>query len=183
MCLDSIRSQTVPCELIEVHAPRSVACNINRGLWLAKGEFIKVVGEDDYLPPDSVENLLKGIGDAPWVVANAINVIGGKYEIYKPDTLDFAENRRLNRIHNGGTMYRTEALKAIGGMDESLWTGEEYDMHLKLMSYGFLPKYLDKEVYYYRQHSEQKYKKLNNQDRKKRANEIARIQALYTDKV
>ena len=183
MCLESIKAQTVPCELIEVNSPRSVACNVNRGIWLAKGEFIKVVGDDDWLPEDSIENLEKGIGDAPWAVANAVNVVGADRAVYKPDTLDFAQQIKLNRIHNGGTIYRTEILKEIGGMDETLWTGEEYEMHLRLYSLGYLPKYIDKEVYYYRIHSGQKSTTLRRDNRKKRANEIARIQSLYSDKV
>jgi len=184
MCTESIMAQTADIELILMFGPRSVACNFNAGLLQAKGEFVKVVGEDDWLPKDSIENLVNGIGDAPWVVANAIEVYNGvKGEPYKPDTLDFAEQVKLNRIHNGGTMYRTEVLREIGGMDETLWTGEEYEMHLRLYSVGYLPKYIDKEVYYYRRHNKQKSTTLRRDNRKKRANEIARIQALYSDKV
>ncbi len=182
-CLESLYAQTVPVKIIEVYGQRSAACNVNIGLWQVTTEYFKVVGEDDWLPPRSIEDLTEGIGDAPWVVANAINVFGRDQVVYKPDTLDFAANVKLNRIHNGGTMYRTEIIKEIGGLDETLWTAEEYDMHLKLMSLGHLPKYLDKEVYYYRQHGGQKYKKLNDENRKKRANEIARIQSLYSNKV
>ena len=36
-CLESIKNQTYPYELIEVHSPRSVAINFNRGLSFAKG--------------------------------------------------------------------------------------------------------------------------------------------------
>ncbi len=179
MCLDSIKAQTVPCELIEVHSPRSVACNINHGLEMATGEFFKVVGEDDWLPQDSIENLVNGIGDAPWVVGNAINVTGSHYEVYKPETLDFAENVKLNRIHNGGTMYRTALLRTIDGMDESLWTGEEYEMHLRMYSLGYLPKYIDKEVYFYRMWAGGKSRMLRRQNPEKRKNEISRIQNLY----
>ena len=182
-CIDSIKAQTVPCELIKVHSPRSVVCNFNRGMWLATGDFIKVVGEDDWLPPDSVENLLKGIGDAPWICANAINVEGSTEWIERPDSLTFADMVVRNRIHMGTTMYRTEILKEIGGMDESLWTGEEYDMNLKLYSLGYLPEYINKNVYYYRMWRGQKSKQLRKHDPEKRANEIKRIQALYSDKI
>lgn len=184
-CIQSIQYQTHPCEIIKVQSPRSVACNFNRGLREATGDLVKVVGDDDFLPPDSIENLVNGIGDAPWAVANATDVNNnGRYlSVYKPDTLDFAANIGLNRIHNGGTIYRTEVLREIGGMDESLWTGEEYEMHLRLMSLGYLPKYIDKEVYFYRQWSGGKSRQLRRKDPEKRANEIKRIQALYSNKV
>ena len=179
MCMESIENQTYPCKLILSQSPESVVYNFNRGLELVKTEFVKVVGEDDWLPLDSVENLVNGIGDAPWICANAINVSGAHHEVYKPDTLEFSEMVKLNRVHGGGTMYRTDILREIGGMDESLWTAEEYDMNLKLMSLGYLPKYLDKSVYFYRQHDKQKSNTLRKSNRKKRANEIARIQNLY----
>jgi len=184
-CLDSIRAQTVTCELIEVESPRSVSCNFNTGLERATGEFVKVVGEDDWLPWDSAENLVNGIGDAPWGVANAMQVDkhGGLLDVYKHDALGFAENVVLNRIHNGGTIYRTEVLREIGGMDETLWTGEEYEMHLRLYSLGYLPQYIDKEVYFYRMWDGGKSRQLRKQDPKKRADEIKRIQSLYIDKV
>jgi glycosyltransferase involved in cell wall biosynthesis len=182
-CLESIRGQTVPCELIEVRSPRSVACNFNRGLEMATGEFVKVVGDDDWLPLDAIENLVDGIGNAPWAVANAIEVYGRQHEVYKPSSLAFAINVVHNKIHNGGTIYRTEILREIGGMDETLWTGEEYEMHLRMMSLGIMPKYINKEVYYYRHWQGGKSKQLRKQDPKKRANEIARIQSLYIDKI
>ena len=185
LCLDSINAQTIPCELIEVHGPRSVGCNFNIGLWQSTCEFIKVVGEDDWLPKDSAENLVNGIGDAPWIVANATQCWDGGTHIDKPSSLEFADMITENMIHMGGTMYRTEILREIGGMDETLWTGEEYDMNLKLYSLGYLPKYLDKEVYFYRLWYGQKSKQLRRTLKQKiiRENEIKRIQSLYSDKV
>ena len=184
-CIESIKAQTYPCELILSQSDNSVSYNFNRGLEKATGEFVKYVCDDDWLPPDSVSNLVNGIGDAPWVAANAIQVQGDYEWIYKPETLDFAANVELNRIHGGTTLYRTDILREIGGLDETLWTGEEYDMNLKLMSLGYLPAYLDEEVYYYRLWSGGKSKRLRRttEDKIKRENEIKRIQALYSDKV
>ena len=184
-CIESIKAQTYPCELILSQSENSVSYNFNRGLEKATGEFVKYVCDDDWLPPDSVESLVNGIGDAPWLVANATQVQGSNMWVYKPETLDFAANVELNRIHGGTTLYRTEILREIGGLDETLWTGEEYDMNLKLMSLGYFPAYLDKEVYYYRLWSGGKSKKLRRtaEDKIKRENEIKRIQALYSDKV
>lgn len=184
ICLRSIREQKgAEFEIIEVNNPLPVAVNFNIGLRQAKGEFLKVVGEDDWLPNDSLYNLVQGIGDAPWVVANAFDVEENSYQIYKPDTLDFKENVIRNRIHGGGVMYRTEVLREIGGMNETLWTGEEYDMHLKLMSKGYFPVYIDRAVYFYRKHPKQKYRILNKKNRQLRADEIRRIQSLYSHKV
>ena len=183
-CVQSIENQTYrDFEIVYAYSKNPVAVNVNYGFSMAKGELLKVVGEDDWLPENSLKDLVEGIGDAPWAVANAYNVIGGVVEPYAPETLDFAINVQHNKIHNGGTIYRADVIKKIGGMDESLWTGEEYEMHLRMMSLGYLPKYINKYVYFYRQHRNQKYKKLNRENREKRAKEIARIQSLYIDKV
>ena len=128
-CIRSIKAQTHPdIELIEVHSPRSVVCNFNKGLHEATGEFIKVVGEDDWLPPDSVESLVKGIGDAAWICANATNVeLDGPWT-ERPDSLTFADMLTRNRIHMGTTMYRTDVLKEIvmlAHMPEIIGDGKE----------------------------------------------------------
>jgi len=150
--IDSIEAQTYDdIELITVHSPASVATNFNTGLKQAQGEFVKVVGEDDWLPEDSIQNLVDGIGDHPWICANAFNVIDRKPYIEKPNPRKLTLSHMIakNVIHGGSTLYRTEILNEIGGMDESLWTGEEYDMNMHLMSKGYIPGYLDKEVYFY----------------------------------
>jgi glycosyltransferase involved in cell wall biosynthesis len=181
-CVKSIESQTYQdFEIIHAKSNCSVAVNFNFGLKMAKGEFCKFVTEDDWLPENSLQDLVDGIGDAPWAYANAI-----QYEhpakttwIYKPNTHDLKSNIRQNQIHGGTTIYRTKVLLSIGGMDESLWTGEEYEMHLRLWSKGINPRYIDKEVYIHRLWNGQKSKKLRRINRDKRDGEIKRIQSLY----
>ena len=89
----------------------------------------------------------------------------------------------LDQIHGGSTIYRREVLLKIGGMDENLWTGEEYEMHLRLWTSGYIPTYIDREVYYHRLWDGQKSKLYRKTNKTKRDDEIKRIQALYSDKV
>jgi GT2 family glycosyltransferase len=183
LCLDSIHEQTYKdIQLIEVHSPDSVAKNFNKGLAQAKGEFFKVVGEDDFLPKNSIEDLVNGMFDHPWICANAYNIYDGSNitrEIPPIEGLRFENMVNLNVIHNGTTMYRTEILREIGGMDESLWTAEEYEMHLRLMKNGYLPGYVPKFVYYYRVWGRSKSVTHRRKDPVKRKAEIERIQNLY----
>jgi glycosyltransferase involved in cell wall biosynthesis len=182
-CVQSIESQTYrDFEIIHAKSDCSVAVNFNFGLKMSKGEFCKFVTEDDYLPENSLQDLVDGIGDAPWAYANAIQLEDPQKTtwIYKPNQFDFKSNCIQNQIHGGTTIYRTEILLSIGGMNETLWTAEEYDMHLRLWSKGYKPVYIDKEVYVHRLWNGQKSKQLRRTNKNKRDEEIKRIQALYS---
>jgi glycosyltransferase involved in cell wall biosynthesis len=161
-----------------------VAYNFNQGLQRAKGEYCKFVTEDDYLPVDGLKHLAQGIQDYPWIFANALQVDDNQW-IYKPpaEATQFEVNVRENKIRGGTTLYRTDILREIGGMDERLWTGEEYEMHLRLFSLGYNPGYIDKVVYCHRLWSGQKSKQLRKNKSYERKEEIKRIQSLYNDKV
>jgi len=183
--IDSIEAQTYEdIELIKVHSPSSVAVNFNVGLGMAQGEWVKVVGEDDWLPPTSIQDLVDGIGSHPWACANAVNVIDGRYEpeyildLGKLNLQDMAIN---NVIHGGTTLYRREILEEIGGLDESLWTGEEYDMNMNLMSKGYMPVYIDKSVYFYQMGSHQKSRIYRRKDPVKREAMLNYIRQRYAN--
>lgn len=182
-CLNSIKAQTyLDFELIEAHGPGSLPVNFNDGLLRARGEFIKMVQDDDWLPKNSLSLLALGIGDAPWVVGNVWQECSSPY-IYKPPYLDYESNLNHYALHMGSTMYRKDVLIDIGGMDETLVTGEEYDMHLKLLSLGHEPAYIDKEVYHYRMWSGGKSVIYRRKRTEWRKNELAKIKARYTNKV
>jgi glycosyltransferase involved in cell wall biosynthesis len=183
-CLDSIKAQDYDhFEIITVKSPLSVTKNINIGLKQAKGKYFKVVGEDDWLPPTSLSDLVAGMKSYSWICANAHNVYDKDMtdEVPPLDRLNLHDMAQHNVIHNGTTMYRTEVLREIGGMDESLWTAEEYEMHLRLMSMGHLPGYTNKFVYFYREWNQQKSRTYRRTIKKQRDEEIKRIQSLYSD--
>jgi hypothetical protein len=68
-------------------------------------------------------------------------------------------------------------------MDEELWTGEEYDMHLKLWGLGYKPGYINREVYVHRLWGGQKSRRLRQQNKNERDEQIKKIQARYTDEL
>ncbi len=180
-CLHSIKNQTYEnFELIEAKGPGTLPENFNNGLARAKGEYIKMVQDDDWLPPNSLRHLADGISDHPWLIGNVWQECSGRY-IHKPDYLDFEHNLNHYTIHMGSTLYRKSILENIGGMDETLETGEEYDMHLKLFSIGYNPGYIDKEVYHYRMWSGGKSVIYRRKRTEWRKNELAKIKARYTN--
>ena len=175
-CIESINAQTYQdVELIESHHPRPKGYNFNRGLERATGEFVKWVDEDDWLPTDSIENLVNGMGDHPWICANSFDV-GETTEITKSVFTSFEDTLRMNSIHAGTVLFRTELLREIGGMDESLMLAEEFDMYLRLMLNGHFPGYIDKEVSYYRMWEGSKSLQ---PDQKWRREQISNIRARY----
>jgi glycosyltransferase involved in cell wall biosynthesis len=179
-CLDSIRAQTyTDFELLECQSDGSLPVNFNNGLKRAKGEFIKMVQDDDWLPPDSLKHLAEGIGGAPWVVGNVMQMTAAPY-MHKPPYLDFERQRDKYDLHMGSTMYRKDVLIDIGGMDETLLTGEEYDMHLDLLWQNYNPVYIDKHVYNYRMWAGGKSRIFRRTKTEWRKKELAKIKARYT---
>jgi len=182
-CLDSIRSQTYQdFELIESQSDGTLPENFNAGLHNAKGEFIKMVQDDDWLPKNALKFLLFGIGKAPWVVGNVWQMANPPY-LHKPPYLDFESQVLKYDLHMGSTMYRRDVLEEIGGMDETLETGEEYDMHLKLLSLGHKPAYINKPVYNYRMWGGGKSVIYRRKRTEWRKNELKKIQARYIDQI
>ena len=141
-----------------------------------------MVQDDDWLPVDGLKHLVENIGSSPWIVGNVWQMCANPY-IHKPPYLDFKSQVEAYNMHMGSTLYRADVLREIGGMDETLLTGEEYDMHLKLLSLGYNPVYVDKEVYHYRMWHGGKsviFRKLNKEWRK---DELKKIQARYLNQV
>ena len=179
-CLDSIKAQTfMDYELIEAHGPGTLPENFNNGLRQARGDYIKMVQDDDWLPKNALGLLMIGIGESAWVVGNVWQECSSPH-IHKPPYLDYESNLKEYALHMGSTLYKKDILDEIGGMDETLQTGEEYDMHLKLLSLGHEPAYIDKEVYHYRMWSGGKSRIYRRQRTEWRANELAKIKARYT---
>ena len=163
-------------ELIEIQTDKSVSFNINEGIRLAKGEFIKYLCEDDYLPYNSIEDSVNAMKGFDFIHGNAINKFPTYEHVQKPrlnnPTLkDMITN---NVIHGGSLMYRADLFKRIGGFDETLDCAEEYDVNLRALSKGMKLGYCNATLYVYRRHDEQKSlgKGINQIERAKRIQAI-----------
>ena len=169
-------------EVILSHSPGSLGTNSNQGLKSAKGTYIKFLSEDDLLPRDSIQLLFDHLTltQADWAFANAINIVDGIETLIKSSE---AKLLKGNVIHGGSTMYKTQVLIAAGAYDETLWTAEEHELHLRLLMNKATHSYLDKTTYIYNQHPKSKsvqYRKSNNRTmRNKRKLEIQRIKNIY----
>lgn len=142
-------------EIVNAHSDGNCAYNLNMGLKKAKGEFIKILAEDDILPKNSLSILVKEIERYDFIYGDGENFgeLDGWPERYYDKAVTLESMLRGNGINGGGCLYRTEVLRAVGGWDESLWTAEEYDLHLKLLKAGYTHKHIPEVVYRYRRHS------------------------------
>jgi glycosyltransferase involved in cell wall biosynthesis len=182
--VESVHNQThKDIELILSQSDNRIGYNINRGVEMATGEYIKYFAEDDLLTPNCIEDSLKAIDGYDFIHGNAINFFtSGREELYKPPVTHPTVMRMVHsNVFHGGTMfYRADVFKRFGMFNESLWTGEEYDFNLMILSKGAKVGYCDEILFRYRRHKAQK--SLGNRDRlyqDKRTQAINKIKQQY----
>ena len=159
--LESLDAQTLQdFELILSQSNNSAGYNMNRGIEKANGKYIIYLCDDDLLTPDSLRLRYN------FMEANDLDFMHSKgYRLHSNGTTShydltnpYAEFNSIllnNGIMGGSTFYRAEMLKN-NLMDESLTTGEEWELHLRLLSKDYKLGYLDKYTYIYRIWSGQK---------------------------
>ena len=139
--------------------------NLNDAIKKAKGEYVKLLNEDDLLLPNCLKDLHKGIRGFDFVNADIMNfgindMWWGDMEyhesIHKGKLTNFAEMLFRNQLNQVSIMYRTDILFEIGGFDETLNTAEDYDINLLLLKKGYKLGYIPKVVGKYRVHETNK---------------------------
>lgn len=112
----------------------------NFGLALAKGHFIMFHDQDDVLHPDSLPRMLGALREAPALPA----VMAQAQDFLSPE-LAGEERARLRPRqapyfgYLGATLFRKEALLALGGFSETLRAGEAADLLLRIQASGPAP--------------------------------------------
>ncbi len=142
-------------ELILSHNPTfSQGQNINAGLKKANGKYIKILHDDDLLTPNCLQDLFDAAErtQSDCVFAQASEFAGNETQYYIPVVTQISLDELLfeNFIHGGTTIYRTEMFRDLGGYDESMWTAEEYEFHLRCLFNGYKFHYEPKIVVNYR---------------------------------
>jgi glycosyltransferase involved in cell wall biosynthesis len=153
-----------------------VTVNANRGLHVANGHWIKLLGADDTLKPDCIENNML------WIRAhNDIKILFSRVEVFK----DFFEPENIlkiipdiplnsgsimasersaksqykmllicDRIHFTPSVFmHREILDSAGYLDERFRMMEDYPLWLNLTRKGVKLHFMDKVTVNYRMHS------------------------------
>ena len=150
-------------EILLQWGDKSTSENINDGIERAKGEYIKLCGEDDILLPNCLMDLYHSIQGADVAAGHCINFREDDSFIrYVKVPYDVYDLAKKNTLHGLGTLYRTSALWDVGLFDEDLDRMEEFELHLCLLANGYRFNLCDKVVAKYRLHTDQKSHFFNN---------------------
>jgi glycosyltransferase involved in cell wall biosynthesis len=134
---------------------------VNQAVRDAKGEWIKVLHDDDLLTENSLEDLYNARGNADMVYGNAFIFNGDDKEsatIYRPpENIEFRTLLPIitNPVNFEAELFRKSMFIDIGGFDSNLGYTEDYDLLFKVLIGGYKMRYCDKEVVWYRHHPRQ----------------------------
>lgn len=127
-----------------IHQSNYGACHArNVGINIAHGEFIKFLDADDMLYPDALQSQIQQIkklennqipfGDYDNIDEKG-NVISSfvftQHSLLKQDSVAFFFSEW--RVLISCPLHRTRILRDVGGFNESLMRGQEFDLHLRL---------------------------------------------------
>ena len=175
--------------IIECKSKNLVGVNLNQGIEKALElgcDIIRYLCDDDTLTINSISETVRYFEENPqfdFLHSKAYNrwEATRREEIWIPPVSypTLQQMITVNRLHGGTVAYRAECFKN-NRFNEKLWTGEEYEFNMRLLSQGYKIGYLPSVTYIYRRHHKQK--SLGNTDpvyQAQRACQIEMIKDIY----
>jgi glycosyltransferase involved in cell wall biosynthesis len=119
-------------------APKGACAARNYGIREARGEFVAGLDDDDEWLPERIEKLLGSFRDEYAYICSR------DWIVYPDRTEQRAEKREITldemlyeNVTGNQILTRRERFLAVGGFDERLTSGQDYDMWLRLLAkYG-----------------------------------------------
>lgn len=135
------------------------ACNArNKGIELAKGEFVSGLDDDDEFTPDRIENLVKCYNDDYAFVCSDIIVIvtSGSYILTSKEYISF-NDLLWGNIAGSQVLVRRERMLSLNSFNENLPSGQDWDMWLRLTKkYGQAKRVKEALYIMHTEHEEQR---------------------------
>jgi glycosyl transferase family 2 len=124
----------------------------NRGIDVARGQFISFLDSDDYYLPRGLEHLLRAYstGRHGYIYGNAFTFErDGSYQLRGAP--DYVQANMANyNIHVITTLIPTHQVRQVGGMDERGDAWEDWRFHLRLAQAGICGYRTDQPIFVYR---------------------------------
>ena len=133
---------------LELRANRGISATFNRGLELARGEWVAYCCSDDRWHPDHLARAFAALAQDPAAVVSygrarlvdADDRVRTDEQLFVEDLTEREPLRRLLREGNGlcfvGAVFRRAAALEAGGFDPELVVLQDYDLWLKLARAG-----------------------------------------------
>jgi len=134
---------------------------VNAAINEAKGNWIKVLHDDDILTPTCLEDLYNARADADLVYGNAVIFNGDDKQnttiFCPPENVTLAHLLPIKTcpVNFEAELFRRQAFIDIGGFDTNLGYSEDYDFLINLLAAGYKLSYINREVVWYRHHERQ----------------------------
>lgn len=134
---------------------------INKGLKMAKGEYITITHDDDYWLPDGIDTLMKEFIDDP----SPDLVYGDSYALFPDGHQELVRyghytlNDMVNigyQLPQHGSIFKSKWLNELGFLNELIEYVAEYELFLRIIQTGGKYKYIPKVVGVGLQHNQKK---------------------------
>ncbi len=115
----------------------------NKGLYVAKGEWIQFLDSDDELLPEKIEKQIKLYGDSDLIIGGAISqTFDGHQEIRKLNHDVWIGLIKSELGITTANLFRKNKLLEVDGWKESLTSSQEYDLMFRMLSKNALVSFL-----------------------------------------
>lgn len=116
----------------------------NKALRFIDTLYFMRLDADDYLSGDALEKIKKELNSSE----KKDFIVFGRYDVCNNELKKIKVNESIYTWISGGVVFRTEAVRLVGGYSKEYW--EEYDLFIKLLERGFKYKISPHHFYYYR---------------------------------